>query len=99
MNETSPTSRIAIETPLGLMFAELSGDSNYPGIYICIEQENKTYGKYERQLALVECTPDMPGNDTHSLRLLTWRKNDTGDYTDSVMFDGVEMLNSDSDSD
>ena len=97
MNETNPISRIAIETPLGLLFAELSRDSNYPGIYIGIEQENKTDGKFERQLALVECKPDIPGNDTHSLRLLAWRRDDNGDYTDSVMFESVEMLNSDSD--
>ena len=86
MNEPNPTSRIELNTPFGILFAELSGDSNYPGIYINIEQEDAD-GKYERQLALVECTPDISEPGKNTLRLLAWRKDDNADYTDSVTFE------------
>ena len=89
MNEVNPTNRIEINTPFGILFAELSGDSNYPGIYICIEQDNTVDGKYERQLALVESTPDIPNPGSHSLRLLAWSKDETEDFTDVVRFEGV----------
>ena len=86
INDLNPTNRIEIETPFGILFAELSGDSDYHGIYICLEHEDDINGKYERQLALVECAPDIPNNGNHSLRLLAWRNDDNGDYTDSVLF-------------
>ena len=89
MGKSNHSNRIEIKTPFGLLFAELSGDKNYPGIYLCIEQENAADGKYERQLALVECTPDMPDRGGHVLRLLAWRNDDNGDYTDTVSFDGI----------
>jgi hypothetical protein len=86
MSEQNQARKIEINTPFGILFAELSGDSDYPGIYICIKQENETDGEYERQLALVECTPNMPNNENHTLRLLAWGKDDIEDYTEFVTF-------------
>jgi hypothetical protein len=93
MNEANPTNRIEINTPFGVLFAELSGNSDYPGIYICIEQENDVDGKYERQLALVECTPDMPNIGDKSMRLLAWGESDNDDYTNAITFDSFDKQN------
>lgn len=76
--------KVRTGTVFGTLSAELSGDQNYPGIVICIEQDDK-FGKYTRQLALVECTIDMPKEGNHALRLLVW-KNDNDDYTDGFTF-------------
>jgi hypothetical protein len=87
MNEPNQTGRIEINTPFGKLFAELAGDTDYPGIYICIEQENDVDGKYERQLVLVECTTDVPETGKKSMRLFAWGNSDVEDYTDDITFD------------
>ena len=93
MSKSNLTNRIEVQTPYGILFAEITGDSNYPGIYVCIQQENAVDGKYERQLALVECTPDIPENGEHTLRLLAWRKDENEDYTDTVTYEGLCKIN------
>lgn len=75
---------IAIDTVFGRLSAEASADPNYPGITICIEQEEDGV-KYDKQLALVECTPDHPVDGGHALRLLVWN-SDHDDYTDDFTF-------------
>jgi len=82
-------SKIEVKTPFGTLFAELSSDSDYPGIYIGIEQENAIDGKFERQLALVECTPDIPNVGNHTMRSLVWRKDKSEDYSDAICFQDI----------
>lgn len=89
--------RIEVQTVFGKLSAEVSGDPQYPGIVICIEQNDED-GKYDKQLALAECTPDMPVDGGHSLRLLVWNNDDMDDYTDDFTFieeasDEEDMLN------
>lgn len=79
--------KVEIDTVFGKLFAETSGDSDYPGIYICIEQEDE-FGKYERQLVLIESTPDIDTDNKYSLRALVWSKDIKDgyeDYTDSFV--------------
>jgi hypothetical protein len=77
--------RIEIETKFGKLSAAITGDTMYPGIVICVEREDEN-GKYDRQLALAECTPDKPADGLHSLRLLVWHDEINDDYTDAYTF-------------
>lgn len=76
--------QIEVNTIFGTLFAGVSGDPKYPGIHICIEQEENGE-KYDKQLALAECTPNMPRDGEHSLRLLAWN-SDHEDFTDDFTF-------------
>lgn len=76
--------RVEVETVFGKLFAQVDSDPNYPGIDICIEQEDND-GKYHKQLALAECTPNHPVDGGHALRLLVWN-SDSEDYTDDFTF-------------
>ena len=79
--------RIKIETFFGTMIAETAGNPQYPGIVLFVEQEGSD-GPCERQLALVECTPDAmaKGKNAHELRLLIWHDEENEDYTDAYTF-------------
>ena len=68
--------KIEVQTVFGTLIAEQSGNPDYPGIHVCIRTEDG-----ERQLALVESTPNMPNEGAHSLRILVWN-SDHDDYTD-----------------
>ena len=68
--------RIEVQTPFGTLFAEVSGDPEYPGIYICLDNN----GEEERQLALAECVKDTINEDHHTLRVLIW-EHDNDDYS------------------
>ena len=78
--------RLEIQTVFGVLFAERSGDSTYPGICICIDTEGEDANRYERQIILVECTPDSPKEGAISLRALVWGDEAAaisgGDYSD-----------------
>ena len=76
------THKIEIKTVFGTLIAELSGDSTYPGIYISLITPEG-----ERQIALVESTPDTPADGTYSLRLLSWDPNAEpyDDYSTSLI--------------
>ena len=41
---------------------------------------------YNKQLALIECTPNSPTDGCRSLRLLVWGNDDIDDYTDKFTF-------------
>jgi hypothetical protein len=82
--------RIEIKTIFGIIFAEISGDSTYPGIAICIEDESK--GKQEKQLARVEATPDSPRGGVHSLRLFVWN-GDGDDFSNDFTFFETDSAN------
>lgn len=45
------TARTEVETPLGLIIAEVSGDENYPGIWLSFKANSDDY---ERTIALFE---------------------------------------------
>jgi len=77
--------RIEFHTPFGIVFAEKSGDTKYPGIVLCVEQTDDD-GMYNKQLALMECTPDIPKEGGQSLRLMIWGDDDIEDYTDKFIF-------------
>jgi len=78
------TERIEVNTVFGKLSAEVCSDPNYPGIVICIEQDGEG-GKYDRQLAVAECTPDVPIESSHALRLMVWNSDDE-DFTDDFTF-------------
>jgi hypothetical protein len=78
--------RIETNTVFGKLFAEVNGDSDYPGISICMEiKDEEQDAVLEKQFALMECTPDIPEVGGHSLRLLVWN-NDHDDFTDDFTF-------------
>ncbi len=78
-------SRIDVDTAFGKLFAEVSGNPDYPGIVICVERDGED-GRYDHQLALAECTPDHPNNGDHALRLMIWGNDDIDDYTTAHTF-------------
>jgi hypothetical protein len=45
------TTRTEVETPLGIIVAEVSGDSDYPGVWLSFRANGDTY---ERTIALLE---------------------------------------------
>ena len=69
------SNKIEVITPFGVLIAEASGDPDYPGIHICLNN-----GKEERQLVLVESTPSQLEEETRTLRVLVWA-NDSEDYS------------------
>jgi len=78
--------RVEINTVFGKLFAEISGDINYPGINICMELKDEEQNTtVERQFARMECTPDVPKTGGYSLRLLVYN-SDLEDYTDDFTF-------------
>ena len=86
MNMENNKKRIEIATVFGKLIAQISGDPTYLGIYILLEQDDEdTGGKYDRQLALVEATPNSQKEGKHSLRLLAWNSDDE-DFTDKITF-------------
>ena len=62
--------RIERETVFGTLFAELSGDPDYPGIYVGLFDNEDGI---EKTMTLAEATPNHPSDNTHALRLLVWR--------------------------
>ena len=82
--------RIEVNTIFGKLFAEIAGDHHYPGIYLCFEEKdgkcNHAQGTIEQTLALAECTPNMPEEEKHTLRLLVWGDRDVEDYTHKFTF-------------
>jgi len=85
LDELNAAKKIEISTIFGNLIAELSGDPAYPGINICVERADEEGNKYNKQLALVEATPNIPTEGEHSLRLLVWN-GDEEDFTDSFTF-------------
>lgn len=85
LSEETMSKRIEVNTILGKLSAEVSGDPNYPGIVICVEKQGED-GKYDKQLALAECTPDHPSEGRHALRLLVFGNDDMDDYTEEHIF-------------
>ena len=75
--------KIEVKTVFGTLIAELSEDPTYPGIYISIITPEE-----ERQIALVESTPNTPVKGTYSLRLLCWAPDTKpyDDYSTSLTF-------------
>ena len=84
--EAEQKNRLEVDTAFGKLFAEVNGDADYPGISICMETNDEEHDTtFERQFALMECTPDVPKIGGHSLRLLVWN-SDHDDYTDDFTF-------------
>ena len=78
--------KIEVDTVFGKLFAEINGDPDYPGIVICMEIEDKEQNTtFDRQFALMECTPDIPRTGGHALRLMVWN-SDLDDYTNDFTF-------------
>lgn len=64
--------RIEVDTVFGKLYAEVSSDPDYPGIYVGLERED-TDGTTDMTLALAECTPDIPTEGGHALRVMVWK--------------------------
>lgn len=80
----SQTARIEVETPLGVIIAEVAGDREYPGIYLSFRR----YGEsYEQTAALLES--NEPGN----VRLLVWRdEKECDEYSHEFPIEHGEVL-------
>lgn len=68
----SSTARIDLETALGTIIVEVSGDSMYPGIYLSFRENGKDY---ERTVALLE----VPNNSHAALHV--WEDPNKDDWT------------------
>ena len=77
--------RIKINTVFGTLFAQVSGDPTYPGIFICLEQDIDGE-PHETQLALIEATPDNPSDGAHTLRAMIWGDADLENSTKEIHY-------------
>lgn len=81
--------RIEIDTEYGILSAETSSDPCYPGINICIAQ-NENGTQYERQLTSVEVQPALSSGESPALRALVWKENNES-YTHDIAFEDVSV--------
>jgi len=72
--------RIEVDTVFGKLIAEVGGDPYYPGISIFLAGKDGDED-FEKDLAMVEATPDTPKDNTYSLRVLVYNSDEEG-FTD-----------------
>lgn len=69
----SCTARIDVDTPLGTIIVEVSGDSAYPGVYLSFKEAGDSY---ERTVALLEAESE------ESVALKVWKdERESEDWT------------------
>jgi hypothetical protein len=81
---TEKTQQIRVETSFGTLIASAAQNSDYPGIYICIELPDGNGGMYEQDIVLVEDTPDNPGQGSRALRVAIWEDVNSESDTQTI---------------
>ena len=78
-NQIEDTLKVTVEG--GYLQATVSGDINYPGIWVEFVADDDTEEKLSRPTVLVE----KPVGE--ELRALVWSDEDNEDYTTEIIFD------------